>query len=222
MSTERKAERIRKSRVNRSIFPPHEEFLFVEPNDYCTIRYQGHVASLKSERGLHYLAVLLRDPGRGFHVTDFPLPTFALPRNVTFSSTISRGASMSPCSVQPVWSSQRSVTKILPSTVPRTFYARAWRLGFFHQAQPCSAAAPLRSSSCLTRCFSWRTSKLPRQCKRSNSSVTFAMLSATQMSGLYYRHEFCVSAMWIDSPRGSRALSEVYAFDRHCCLWRHQ
>ena len=70
MSTERKAERIRKSRVNRSIFPPHEEFLFVEPNDYCTIRYQGHVASLKSERGLHYLAVLLRDPGREFHVTE--------------------------------------------------------------------------------------------------------------------------------------------------------
>jgi len=28
---------------------------------------------------------------------------------------------MSPCSVQPAWSSQRSVTKILPSTVPRTF-----------------------------------------------------------------------------------------------------
>jgi hypothetical protein len=28
---------------------------------------------------------------------------------------------MSPRSVQPAWSSQRSVTKILPSTVPRTF-----------------------------------------------------------------------------------------------------
>jgi hypothetical protein len=28
---------------------------------------------------------------------------------------------MSPCSVQPAWSSQRSVTKILPSTVPCTF-----------------------------------------------------------------------------------------------------
>jgi hypothetical protein len=40
----------------------HEESLFIEPNDYCTIRYQGHVASLKSTRGLHYLAVLLRDP----------------------------------------------------------------------------------------------------------------------------------------------------------------
>ena len=26
----------------------------------------------------------------------------------------------------------------------------------------------------------------------------------------------------IDSPRRSRPLSEVYAFARHCCLWRHQ
>src|SRR5438046_2212469 len=48
-------------------------------------------------------------------------PDLALPRNVTFSSAISRGASMSPCSVQPDWSAQHSVTKILPSTVPRTF-----------------------------------------------------------------------------------------------------
>src|SRR5215472_1960899 len=51
---------------------------------------------------------------------DFPVPTFALPRNVTFSLTTSRGASISPRSVQPAWSSQRSVTKILPSTVPCT------------------------------------------------------------------------------------------------------
>src|SRR4029077_7513642 len=48
----------------------HEESLFIEPNDYRTIRYQGHVASLKSTRGLHYLAVLLRDPGREFHVSE--------------------------------------------------------------------------------------------------------------------------------------------------------
>jgi hypothetical protein len=53
--------------------------------------------------------------------SDFPVPTFALPRNVAFSLTTSRGASMSPRSVQLAWSSQRSVTRILPSTVPRTF-----------------------------------------------------------------------------------------------------
>jgi hypothetical protein len=50
----------------------------------------------------------------------FAAVTFALPRNVAFSSTTSRGASMSPRNVQPDCSSQRSVTKILPSTVPRT------------------------------------------------------------------------------------------------------
>jgi len=53
--------------------------------------------------------------------SDFPVPTFALPRNVAFSLTTSRGASMSPRTVQFAWSAQRSVTKILPSTVPRTF-----------------------------------------------------------------------------------------------------
>jgi hypothetical protein len=53
--------------------------------------------------------------------SDFPVPTFALPRNIAFSLTTSRGASMSPCSVQLAWSSQRSVTKILPSTVPPIF-----------------------------------------------------------------------------------------------------
>src|SRR5262245_40911258 len=52
---------------------------------------------------------------------NFPVPTFALPMNVTFSLTTSRGASISPRSVQFACSSQDSVTKILPSTVPRTF-----------------------------------------------------------------------------------------------------
>src|SRR5207249_6502911 len=32
----------------------------------------------------------------------------------------------------------------------------------------------------------------------------------------------CVSAVWNDSPARSRSLSEVYAFARHCHLWRHQ
>jgi non-specific serine/threonine protein kinase len=47
-----------------------EEFLFIQPNDYWTIRYQGHLALLKSTRGLHYLVVLLRHPGREFHVSE--------------------------------------------------------------------------------------------------------------------------------------------------------
>src|SRR5262245_44563397 len=70
MSTKRQVERSQKSLVNRSTFPRHKESLFVEPNDYCTIRYQGNVALLKSTRGLHYLAVLLHHPDREFHVSE--------------------------------------------------------------------------------------------------------------------------------------------------------
>ena len=44
--------------------------LFLRQNDYWTIRYHGDAALLKSTRGLHYLAVLLRDPGREFHVRE--------------------------------------------------------------------------------------------------------------------------------------------------------
>jgi hypothetical protein len=56
-----------------------------------------------------------------YHYPKFAVPTLALPTNVAFSSTISRGASMSPRSAHPAWSSQRSDTKTFPSTVPCTF-----------------------------------------------------------------------------------------------------
>jgi len=48
----------------------HEESLFLHQNDYWIIRYHGRSALLKSTRGLHCLAVLLRDPGREFHVRE--------------------------------------------------------------------------------------------------------------------------------------------------------
>ncbi len=70
LSAEQKAERIRKSLAVCSSLPQHEESLFLRQNDYWTIRYHGHAALLKSTRGLHYLAVLLRDPGREFHVRE--------------------------------------------------------------------------------------------------------------------------------------------------------
>ena len=50
--------------------PTHEESLFLRQNDYWTIRYHGHTALFKSTRGFDYLAGLLRDPGREFHVTE--------------------------------------------------------------------------------------------------------------------------------------------------------
>ena len=70
MSAEQRVERIRKSLADCSSLPPHEESLFFRQNDYWTIRYHGHAASLKSTRGLHYLSVLLRNPGREFHVRE--------------------------------------------------------------------------------------------------------------------------------------------------------
>ncbi len=88
MSAKQKVERIRKSVADCSSLPPHEESLFLRQNDYWTIRYHGHAALLKSTRGLHYLAVLLRDPGREFHVRellarpiDVSTPTAAVAAN---------------------------------------------------------------------------------------------------------------------------------------------
>jgi non-specific serine/threonine protein kinase len=62
--------------------------LFSRQNDYWIIRYHGQAALLKSTRGLHYLAVLLRDPGREFHVGElvalmaaFSTPAVAVAEN---------------------------------------------------------------------------------------------------------------------------------------------
>jgi hypothetical protein len=70
LGAEQKVERIQEAPAHGSSLATHEESLFIQPNDYWTIRYQGHVALIKSTRGLHYLAVLLRDPGREFHVRE--------------------------------------------------------------------------------------------------------------------------------------------------------
>jgi hypothetical protein len=51
-------------------FSTHEESLFSRQGDYWTIGYQRQVALLKATRGLHYLAFLLRHPGREFHVCE--------------------------------------------------------------------------------------------------------------------------------------------------------
>jgi non-specific serine/threonine protein kinase len=69
-SAKRNVERVRKSPADYSTPPMHEESLFLHQNDYWIIRYHGRSALLKSTRGLHCLAVLLRDPGREFHVRE--------------------------------------------------------------------------------------------------------------------------------------------------------
>jgi hypothetical protein len=70
LSPEQKVEQIRETLTDCSNPPTDEESLFLRHNDYWTIRYSGHAALLKSTRGLHYLAVLLREPGREFHVRE--------------------------------------------------------------------------------------------------------------------------------------------------------
>jgi hypothetical protein len=65
-----KVERVRESPADYSALPTQEESLFLHQNDYWIIRYNGHSALLKSTRGLRCLAVLLRDPGREFHVSE--------------------------------------------------------------------------------------------------------------------------------------------------------
>jgi non-specific serine/threonine protein kinase len=50
--------------------PAAEECLFLRNNDYWIIRYYGVSAFLKNTRGLYYLAVMLREPRREFHVLE--------------------------------------------------------------------------------------------------------------------------------------------------------
>jgi hypothetical protein len=74
----RHLERIQESLTDWSDFPTQEVSLFSWQNDYWIIRYQGHAALLRSTRGLHYLAVLLREPGREFHVRELLTRTMEL------------------------------------------------------------------------------------------------------------------------------------------------
>jgi hypothetical protein len=83
-------ESVRESLVNRPTLRTDEESLFLQQNDYWTIRYHGHAAFLKDSRGLHCLALLLRYPGREFHVSELlaclilmgaPIPPSAVTAN---------------------------------------------------------------------------------------------------------------------------------------------
>ncbi len=69
-SAEHKVERGGEFPAACSILPTHKDCLFLHQNDYWVVRYHGRSALLKSTRGLHYLAVLLQDPGREFHVRE--------------------------------------------------------------------------------------------------------------------------------------------------------
>src|ERR1044072_5786617 len=68
-SAEQKVEGIQECPVD-FLSSAADQALFLRKHDYWIIRYQGHIAFLKSTRGLYYLAVMLHHPAREFHVTE--------------------------------------------------------------------------------------------------------------------------------------------------------
>ena len=85
MSADQNVKRIRESLADRASLATHEESLFLRHNDYWIIRYRGRAALLKSTRGLHYLDILLREPGREFHVRELQASPMAVPTGVRYA-----------------------------------------------------------------------------------------------------------------------------------------
>jgi len=75
--------------------PTYEECLFSRQGDYWVIRYQGQIAFLKTTRGLHYLSLLLRHPGREFHVSELAVPVGDASRLLRRASNV-----LQPCQVK--------------------------------------------------------------------------------------------------------------------------
>jgi hypothetical protein len=68
--------------------------LFLRKHDYWKIRYHGHTAFLKSARGLYYIAFMLHDPGREFHVMellDRGMDVLSLTAGVAANGLVRRG-----------------------------------------------------------------------------------------------------------------------------------
>jgi basic membrane lipoprotein Med (substrate-binding protein (PBP1-ABC) superfamily) len=68
--------------------------LFLRKHDYWKIRYHGHTAFLKSARGLCYIAFMLHDPGREFHVMellDRGMDVLSLTAGVAANGLVRRG-----------------------------------------------------------------------------------------------------------------------------------
>ena len=61
---------VRDSLVSRPACRPLEESSFIRQDDFWMIRHHGDTAFLKCTRGLQCLAILLRSPGREFHVSE--------------------------------------------------------------------------------------------------------------------------------------------------------
>lgn len=62
---------VRTELVEHPVDRLHEEATFHRQDDYWVVAYHGQHAMLKDSRGMHCLALLLRHPGREFHVSEF-------------------------------------------------------------------------------------------------------------------------------------------------------
>jgi non-specific serine/threonine protein kinase len=94
LSTEQKVERIREPFADKSSLAARKESLFLRKHDFWKIRYHGHTAFLKSTRGLYYIAFMLHDPGREFHVRellDRGMDVLSLAAGVAENGRIRRG-----------------------------------------------------------------------------------------------------------------------------------
>ena len=83
-------ESVRDSLAGLPALHPPKETCFLRQGDYWKIQYQGHTSFLKSMRGLHCLAYLLRYPGREFHVSELLVRLLEVP--AAPSSVIANGS----------------------------------------------------------------------------------------------------------------------------------
>src|ERR1019366_829721 len=72
-------ESVRDSLAGLPALHPPKETCFLRQGDYWKIQYQGQNTFLKSMRGLHCLAYLLRHPGREFHVSELLVRLLEVP-----------------------------------------------------------------------------------------------------------------------------------------------
>src|SRR4029453_13187729 len=57
-----------------------QESFFRREGDYWLVIFEGQTVRLRDQKGLHYLACLLAEPGREFHVVDLVIGGRAGPR----------------------------------------------------------------------------------------------------------------------------------------------
>ena len=77
-----------------------QEYLFRRDGDIWSVTFEGHTVRLRDQKGLHYLARLVADPGREFHVLDLVRGDMAEPEKRSWAAEpqlgVSSGVGRSP------------------------------------------------------------------------------------------------------------------------------